>query len=122
MINIKKFTEEWLKIEQQLHEIAKITDNDNVGDNFNDISIDIEHEIFTYITDTYFSRGGYETYRFEVKFNEINNPIEWFQEKYRKEQEDYDNKLAEKDKNAAIRQEQEDYDKFLELQAKFMNK
>lgn len=98
MINVELFKEEWAKISQKLEQISKIEKLYGTGDLFEGYNIS-EFGI-TYKTSYYWSGCGTDYFAFDVNWSEINEPIEYFEEKYRKEIE------ADKIKKEAEREEQ----------------
>jgi hypothetical protein len=92
-ILIHTFLTEWEKIEQKLHAIAEIPKYYGNGEDFEGLKI--EKDGITYMTSTYYSGVGQESFEFDVLWDEINEPIEYFQHKYQKE-------IDEKNKLKAI--------------------
>ena len=82
-INVEAFKNEWAKIEAKLNEIADIPKLEGNGKYFN--GYDIEDSGITYKSATDYDGCGTDTFSFEVKWEEINNPIEYFENKYSEE-------------------------------------
>ena len=90
------------------------------GDTF--VGIVFDGDTITYKTETYFSGCGTDSYSFDVKLSELNEPIEYFEKKYADEIEaDRLKKLAKKEKIDKIT-EDEEFKQYQKLQAKFGNK
>ena len=89
-INVESFLIEYKKIEEKLRLIADIPKRWSGGEYFE--GIEVEGEEIIYKTSTSYSGCGTDRYSFSIRIDELNNPIEYFKEKYQKEI-DEDNKI-----------------------------
>jgi hypothetical protein len=90
-INIDLFKAEYSKIEIKLNAISNITKRWGDGESFE--GIEIEDEGILYKTSTSYSGCSTDYYSFYVSWEEINNPIEYFKDKYQKEIDNEANRL-----------------------------
>ena len=85
-INVEIFLNEYKKIENLLSEISNIPKSWGDGECFEGLSF--EDDGITYKTSTSYPGCGTDEFSFFVKFEELNNPIEYFKDKYQKEIDD----------------------------------
>lgn len=85
-INTELFFNEYKKIEKKLDEISEIPMIIGNGESFEGIEIDDDGIL--YKSSSYYSGCGKDYYSFFVKWDEMNNPIEYFKDKYQKEFDD----------------------------------
>lgn len=117
MINTKLFLEEWNKISFKLEEISNIPKLYGDGDNFEGISID---EAGVSYKSSYSCGGcGTDYFDFYVEWDEINQPIEYFQEKYQKEIDDDKQEKLNLEKKILLQKEERERKEFERLKEKF---
>lgn len=91
-INIAAFRAEWEKIESLLDQLSSITKLGGDGNTFTGYLID---DIgVTYKSETYFSGCGTDYFDFQVKWDELNNPVEYFQNRFATEIKDDEERRA----------------------------
>lgn len=119
-IDIESFVNSYNKIEAKLIEINKIPRLHGTGSSFDSISID---EFGIYYNTTHSYCGSTDYFNLYIPFSEINEPIEYFQEKFKKEIED--DKRRQEDKKIADQlkldkeKEEREYRDYLKLKQKF---
>lgn len=119
MIDIKLFREEYTKIEAKLEEISKIPKLWGDGGSFEGIEIDDEGIL--YKSADHYNGCSPDFYSFHIKWDELNNPIEYFKEKYALEI-DNDKKRKEDKKNIEqLEKDKRDLAEYKRLQNKFGN-
>ncbi len=117
IIDTVLFLQEWSKIQEKLEAISNIPKKDGDGKYFE--GLDIDEEGVTYKSSTSYSGCGTDNYDFHVNWDEINNPIEYFKEKYSKEiQDDKERKIRLKEEEAQ-KQEERERKEFERLSKKF---
>lgn len=80
MINVELFKSLWAQIEPLLEQISDIPKAEGDGSEF--VGLIIDDEGITYKTSTYYSGCGTDYFDFTVCWEELNEPIEYFQKKY----------------------------------------
>lgn len=103
-INTELFLREWVKIESKLNEISNIPKRYGNGESFEGYNID-DDSIY-YNSYTHHSGCDRDECQFEVKFSELNNPISYFEDKYKSEIDE-----AEQNKVLIQKEKQEVEDK-----------
>jgi len=110
-INVEIFKQEWNNILGVLTEIGKIPKLYGNGDRFSGVVI--EDDGITYNTETFYSGCGTDTYSFSVKWDELNEPIEYFQKKFADEinkDEEIKKNRKELERARFEREEKEEYE------------
>ena len=82
-INKSIFIEEWNKVMSKLEQINDIEKLGGSGEEHTKLSVDDSG--LCYHSETFYSGCGTEWYDFEVSWEEINEPIEYFEKKYKDE-------------------------------------
>jgi predicted ribosome quality control (RQC) complex YloA/Tae2 family protein len=111
MINVELFKTEWNKIREKMELINRIPKLYGTGNDF--AGMEIEEEEILYKTETFYPGCGSDYFSFYVSWDEINNPIEYFEEKYKKEIEANEikkAKIAEKEKLLREERERQEYE------------
>jgi hypothetical protein len=85
-INTELFFNEYKKIGKKLDEISQIPKRFGNGDSFE--GVEIESHGILYKSSSFYSGCGTDYYSFFITWDEINNPIEYFKDKYQKEFDD----------------------------------
>ncbi len=98
----------------KLEQIAGIPKLRGNGADFS--GIEFEDDGVTYKSETYFSGCGTDTFSFHTTWEELNNPIEYFQEKYAKEIEE--RKREDEEKKFAAQLKANDNERELAIQLK----
>ena len=116
-IDVIKFREEWLKIAEKLEAISKIKKYYGDGQDFVGVEIDLTG--ITYKTETYYPGCGTDGYSFDVTWEELNEPLPYFEAKYAKEIEDKEREATERKlmETEAIRQRE--IREYLKLKEKY---
>lgn len=97
-IDIDLFLTEYNKIEEKLSNISMIPKLHGEGKSYE--GIEITNGGIVYRSSTSYSGCGSDYFSFFVKWEEMNNPIEYFQEKYAKEiQRDLERKQQKQEKD-----------------------
>jgi hypothetical protein len=88
MENIKTdlLKEEWFKLESKLKTIDEIPRLYGAGNYYE--GIDIDEDGITYRTSTSYSGCGSDYYSYSITWNEVNEPIDYFVQKFSKEIDD----------------------------------
>lgn len=84
---MKQLKENMLALMSKLEKISKISKPNGDGEDF--IGIEIDENGITYNSESYYSGCGEERYSFCISWDEIEQPHEYFLEKYKKEWEKY---------------------------------
>lgn len=116
-INVEIFLNEYKKIEKLLSEISNIPKSWGDGECFEGLSF--EDDGITYKTSTSYSGCGTDEFSFFVKFEELNNPIEYFKEKYQKEIDDEAERLRNLKKMAENAVKKAEIKRLKELMEKY---
>lgn len=84
---MKQYKEILLELQSKMEQIAKFSRPDGNGEDF--VGIQFSKEGINYITKTYYSGCGDELYELFVEWDELNEPMSYFEEKFKKEWEEY---------------------------------
>lgn len=118
-IDIETFRKEWDKIESKMEQISTLGDPYECGASSEGYRVD--NEGITHKSSTYFSGCGTDNYSFTVSWDEINNPIQYFEEKAIKFHNKQREESIQKQKDIEESQRVSDLKKLKELQAKYGN-
>jgi hypothetical protein len=116
MINTELLRSEYAKVYDKLSEIAKL--NCTKNETFEGIDFDESDDYIVYRTSEW-RGGGYEYNSFSVKWEDINKPMSYFEEKKRREKEAEVIRLAEKEAAEQERKEKAEKAKLEELLRKY---
>jgi len=106
MIQYKKIL---LELQSKLEMIAKLPKPGGNGETYK--GIEISEDGIQYNSETFYSGCGTEEYSFFVTWDEINEPLEYFEEKYKKEfkkvyEEIESRRKQEEEKNKEFRRQE----------------
>jgi hypothetical protein len=116
-INTVNFLQEWNKIWNKLLEISKIEKLCGNGKDFTGIRI--YNLGVLYKSETYYQGCDLDTFDFFVGWNEINEPIEYFQKKYADEIAEYYEKTERERNSKRLESEREEIATYLKLKEKY---
>jgi len=116
-INTELFFNEYKKIEKKLDEISQIPKRFGNGESFEGIEIDDDGILYN--SSSSYSGCGPDFYSFFVKWDEINNPIEYFKDKYQKEFDDETKRLNKLKEIAESKKKESELKTLNELMEKY---
>ena len=117
-INVEIFKNEYKKTISKMEEIGKLPNlNYDGGSDFE--SLYIEDNYFVYKTSSYYQGCGTDYFYLYVSFDEINNDIEYFREKFQKEMEAEKLKKEKKIEEEKEKRKQEEFKVYQKLKAKY---
>lgn len=108
------------KLKEKLDEISNLPHIYECGESF--IGLDFDEEIILYKTETYFSGCGTEDFSFEIQWKEINEPIDYFREKFEKEFAAREKIKKQNEAKIKLEDEKRERAKLKELQEKYADK
>ena len=119
MININQFLEQYEAIEAKLLEINEIPRFFGTGNSHIHVEVDVEGKCFSVVSETYNSGCGTDTFFCSVSFDEINQPMEYFKEKFQKEIDEHERDIKEREKKEAETKAIREKKLYLKLKQKF---
>lgn len=115
MINVERLRAEYSKLEEKLSQIADVPKLHGTGYSVSSIEFDENRILCTVITSS-------DCEYLSVKWDEINNPIEYFEQKYTKEIEDARIAAETRKQKELEDKEARELAEYQRLQNKFGNK
>jgi hypothetical protein len=113
----ENFKEQLLKLKEKLDEISSLPHTYECGETF--IGIDFDESFIYYKTETYYSGCGTENYSFDISWDEIDEPIDYFRDKFQKEFEAREKSKKQNEAKIKLEEEKRERAKLKELQNKY---
>lgn len=117
MIDVERFKEEWDKIDKKMSDIDLIPRLYGTGQIF--VGYNIDDAGITYKTRTSYSGCSDDDFDVTVSYDELNEPLSYFEEKFAKEIHDEETRKAALRDKAEKRQKDKDLAELERLKAKY---
>lgn len=118
MINKDDLLTEYSKLEEKLREIDSLPRLGGTGDHLERIDFD-EGDTIYYRTCTSYSGCGSDFFCLCVRWDEVNEPIEYFKEKFQKDIEEHEEVKKINEERIKSAQEQRERETFEKLRQKY---
>jgi hypothetical protein len=117
-VNIDQFKQDWSKIESKLDAISNIKKPDGDGEDFEGYSIDAKDGI-SYNSSTPYSGCDTDHFDFTVSWDELNEPISYFEKKYADQIEANKKREQQAKTDAETLKQKKEIDELNKLKAKY---